>query len=144
MNDPLVIHARCVIAQHWLAIELMRSGGPGGQHANKSDTAVRLRFDVAGCDALSSAVKATIAKHHPGKMTSEGELLLVSSRYRARQRNIQEVRERLRAIILAASVRKKTRRPTTPTRGSKKRRVAAKRQRSQLKRTRGRVSRDDD
>ena len=144
MNGPVVITPRCVIAERWLAIELMRSGGPGGQHANKSDTAVRLRFNVAGCDVLDASVKAAIATAHPSKMTSDGELLLVSSRHRARQRNVQEVRDRLRAIILAASVRKKARRPTKPTRGSQKRRVAAKRQRSQLKRSRGRVSRDDD
>ena len=144
MNDPLVIDKQRVIAARHISMEVMRSGGPGGQHANKTDTAVRLRFDVAGCDAITARVKDAMLRQHPGKMTAEGELLLVSSRHRARQRNIQEVRDRLRTIILTASERKKPRRPTRPTRGSQKRRIAAKRQRSELKRTRGKVRRGDE
>ena len=144
MNDPLVIDNQRVIGARHISMEVMRSGGPGGQHANKTDTAVRLRFDVSRCGDISARVKEAIIRQHPGKMTAEGELLLVSSRHRARQRNIQEVRERLRTIILAASARRKPRRPTRPTRGSQKRRVAAKRQRSELKRTRGKVRRGEE
>jgi ribosome-associated protein len=112
-------------------------GGPGGQHANRAATRVELRFDVAESAALSEADRhRLIAKLGPS-------VVVTAADSRSQVRNRELALERLRTVLGEALKPERPRRKTKPSRASKQRRVDAKRQRSALKRTRGRVRPDD-
>jgi len=114
-----------------------RSSGAGGQHVNTTDSAVILRFDVAGSPSLPDAVKARLAKIAGTRMTSEGVLILRAESSRSQFVNRQEARERLIAMIIEATFVPKARRPTKPSKAAKARRVDAKVRRSSVKQGRG-------
>ena len=133
MSDPLQVTARLTIPASDLDVETSRSGGPGGQHVNKTDTRVRLRFNLKACDALNGGIKSRIRRAHPGKITTEGVLLVVCGAHRSQSQNLEEARDRLKEIIRSALTPPKKRRPTRPTKGSKERRLESKRQRSTVK-----------
>lgn len=126
-----------------LVFRAARASGPGGQHVNKTSTAVELRFDVAGSPSLAEDVKARLAALGGSRMTGEGVLVLFAQGRRSQELNRQEVVERLFDLIRAAAVRPKTRRPTRPTKASKERRLEAKKGRSGVKAARGRPRLDD-
>ena len=117
--------------------------GPGGQNVNKVATAVQLRFDAAQSANLPRAVFLRLRGNAGRRMTIGGVLMLNASKYRSQERNRQDARERLADLIREAAVVPKNRRPTKPTKGSKLRRLDAKRKRSIRKHQRGRVSDDD-
>ena len=114
-----------------------RSSGAGGQHVNTTDSAVILRFDVAGSPSLPDAVKARLAKIAGTRMTSEGVLILRAESSRSQFVNRHEARERLIAMIIEATFVPKARRPTKPSKAAKARRVDAKVRRSSVKQGRG-------
>ncbi|NUB26690.1 alternative ribosome rescue aminoacyl-tRNA hydrolase ArfB [Azospirillum brasilense] len=114
----------------------IRASGPGGQHVNKTDSAVQLRFDVAASPNIPDDVKARLVRLAGWRMTAAGVLIIVGDTYRSQLRNREDVRERLIDLIRDATVVPKSRRPTKPTLGSKKRRLEAKGQRSDIKRLR--------
>ncbi len=113
------------------------SGGPGGQHANKTATRVELRFDIAGSPSLS--------EHQRNRLIERfgPELRVVVDEERSQLRNRAIARERLAARLASALVPARPRRATRPTKGSKTRRLEAKRQRGETKQTRRRPSSDD-
>ena len=119
-----------------------RSGGPGGQHVNTTDSAVILRFDVGLSPGLPLAVKNRIAVLAGSRLTRNGVLVLRSEGSRSQLLNRQEVRERLVALIKDATIVPKARRATKPSKSAKARRVDTKKVRSSVKAGRGKV-RDD-
>jgi len=119
-----------------------RSGGPGGQHVNTTDSAVILRFDVGNSPGLPLTVKNRIAVLAGSRLTREGVLVLRSEGSRSQHENRQDVRERLIALIKEATIVPKKRRPTKPTKASQTRRVDGKVKRSGVKAGRGRVTMD--
>ncbi len=120
-----------------------RASGPGGQHVNKTSTAIELRFDVAGSPSLPEEVKARLAALAGGRLTQDGVLLLFAQEYRSQELNRQAARERLLAMLRQAAVRPKVRRPTKPTLASKARRLERKTRRSGLKGLRSRPLSED-
>lgn len=114
-----------------------RSGGPGGQHVNTTDSAVLLRFDVANSPGLPPPVKARLAKLAGSRMTRDGILVLRGEGSRSQFTNREEVRTRLFELIRDAAIVPKRRRPTKPTKSSQVRRVDAKTRRSAVKAKRG-------
>lgn len=143
MNEPLVVNDDITIPAADMQIELSRSGGPGGQHVNTTETRVRLRFALRWTEALPMDVKLRIRDARPGDVTDEGYLLLVSDRHRSRQMNLDDVRARLVEIIRQHLVPPRPRRATRPSRASKEARVVAKTRRGAVKSTRRKVSHDD-
>jgi ribosome-associated protein len=113
-----------------------RAGGPGGQHVNKANTRVTLRWDVAGSAALSEAQRARIALRLATRITREGELVVHAADERSRARNRALARERLAAMVRGALALRRPRRATRPTSGSRERRLGAKQRRGELKRAR--------
>lgn len=108
------------------------SGGPGGQHANRSETAVRLRFDVAASSSLPEEVKQRIIER-------AGEVIEVSaSEDRSQLRNRETARRRLVERLELALARPKRRKRTRPTLASRQRRLASKQERAEIKRRRRR------
>lgn len=108
------------------------SGGPGGQHANRSNTAVELRFDLAGSEAFPEPEKARLVERLGPVVT------VAASESRSQWRNRALARQRLAARLEEALRPPKRRRPTKPTRASRRRRLESKRQRSEKKRLRRR------
>ncbi|MBT5140969.1 MAG: aminoacyl-tRNA hydrolase [Acidimicrobiaceae bacterium] len=113
------------------------SGGPGGQHANRSNTKVDATFNIAGSPSMPEGLRQRVMERlgQTVRATVDDE--------RSQLRNRQIAIERLRGRVAAAGKVERPRRATKPTRGSKKRRVEAKRQRSDLKRGRQKPGRDD-
>src|SRR6201996_2073259 len=103
------------IADEELTERFVRASGPGGQHVNKTSTAVELRFDVRGSPSLPDDVKARLETLAGSRLTLDGVLVLFSQGSRSQEMNRQEVRERLLALIRQAAIRPKRRRPTRPT-----------------------------
>ena len=120
-----------------------RSGGPGGQHVNKANTRVTLRWNALESRALSAALCRRLATRLAGRLTRSGELIVHARRFRSRARNRELARERLAELVREALARQRPRVATAVSRGARVRRLDAKRQRSSLKRSRGRPTSDD-
>lgn len=115
----------------------VRASGPGGQHVNKSSTAVQLRFDAAASPNLPAPVRTRLARLAGTRMTRDGVLVITAQEHRSQAMNRRDALERLVALIRKAAVPPTVRRPTRPTLGSKTRRLDAKGRRSVIKSMRG-------
>jgi ribosome-associated protein len=111
----------------------VRSSGPGGQNVNKVATAVELRFDATNSPSLDEALRARLLARRDRRITDEGGVVISAQRFRTQERNREDARERLAALLLAALHVPKKRVATKPTRAAKERRLGAKRERSQVK-----------
>ena len=132
----LQISPTLAIPDQELEERFVRSSGPGGQNVNKVSTAVELRFDVARSPSLPEAVRERLLARRDRRITDDGVLVLSAQRFRTQDRNREDARERLAAVIVAALTAPKKRVATKPTKGSKERRLGAKRERSTVKRHR--------
>jgi len=117
-------------------VRTSRSGGPGGQSVNTTDSKVELRWDVTATSALTSAQRELVLQRLASRLTDDGVLILQSSEHRSQHRNREAVLARFRAIVGEALVPPKVRRRTRPTRASKERRLQAKKLRGETKRLR--------
>lgn len=140
--SPLVVRPGLVIPAADLSWEFSRSGGPGGQHVNTTDTRARLRFALDASSALAPGVKRRLREQHPGWITADGELLVTSDEHRSQGGNVAACLERLSAAILAALTPPRPRRPTKPTRASAQRRFTSKKARGVVKSGRRKVGDD--
>ena len=120
-----------------LVERFLRADGPGGQHVNRTESAVELRFDVAHSPTLPEAVRERLLARRDRRLTDDGVLVIQGRRFRDQGRNRDDVRDRLAEIIRGALVPPKKRVATRPTRASKERRLAGKQQRSKIKQGRG-------
>jgi ribosome-associated protein len=127
------INQRLQIPEEEFDWSYARSGGPGGQNVNKVSSKAVLRWDLARSPSLPIDVKVRLCAQQANRITNEGVLVLMSQQYRDQERNRQDCLDKLRAMILQAAIAPKKRRPTRPTRGSKERRIQAKKRRATVK-----------
>jgi len=124
------------IADDELVERFVRSSGPGGQNVNKVASAVELRFDALNSPSLPEDLRARLLARRDRRITDEGVVVISAQRFRTQERNREDARERLAALILAANHVARKRVATKPTRASKERRLGAKKERSQVKNSR--------
>jgi ribosome-associated protein len=121
------------IPDNEITLGFVRADGPGGQHVNKTATAVQLRFDVRHSPSLPDPVRRRLERLAGRRLTGEGVLVLDARSHRSQKQNREEALERLRRLIEAASKPPRTRRPTQPTVAARRRRMENKRRRARLK-----------
>lgn len=136
MPGPLHVRGSIVVPEAELTWRFSRSSGPGGQGVNTTDSRVELGFDVARTTALGPALRARALERLAPRLV-DGVITVTASEHRSQLRNREAARERLAALLRdAIAPPPKRRRSTNPSRGAVERRLAAKKQRSDLKRLR--------
>jgi ribosome-associated protein len=132
----LPVSGSLVVPAAELRWRFSRSSGPGGQGVNTADSRVELSVAPLELPGLSEAQRARLAERLGGRLV-DGVLTVAASEHRQQLRNRQAARERMAAVLRAAlAPPAPVRRRTRPTRGSQERRIAAKKQRGELKRRR--------
>jgi ribosome-associated protein len=137
-HEDLPIRRGLVIPGSELVEQASRAGGPGGQHVNKANTRVTLRWSPVKSGALAEELRERLLVRLEGRLTRSGDLVVHAADARSRARNRALARERLAALVRVGLARRRPRRATAPTAGGRERRLAAKHHRSVRKRERGR------
>jgi ribosome-associated protein len=130
------------IDEEELEIRHARASGPGGQHVNKTSTAIELRFDARHSPNLPPEVRARLERLAGARLTRDGVIVLFAQGFRSQELNRQDAVERLLSLVRQAALRPKQRKPTKPTYSSKLRRLERKSGRSGIKAMRGKPSLD--
>ncbi len=139
--DDLVIDGTHVIPAQELSERFETSGGPGGQHANRSATRVILTFDLGASKVFDAATRARMLERL-GERGRGGTVTVAVDDSRSQWRNRALARRRLADLLVEAMQRPAVRRPTRPSRSSMRRRLDTKRERSEVKRLRRRPTGD--
>jgi ribosome-associated protein len=127
MDDPLPINEELSLPLAEIELRSSRSSGPGGQHANVTESRIEASFDVESSTTLSDDQKRRIAERAGSRVTA------VAQDARSQARNRELALERLAAKLAAALERPKRRRPTKPSRAARERRLEQKRRHSRRK-----------
>lgn len=139
----IVISHTLSIPDDEVTLTAIRAQGAGGQHVNKTSTAIHLRFDIAA-SSLPESVKARLltASHH--LITAEGSVVIKGQEYRSQEMNREAALSRFIVLIRELTAVQKHRKATRPTRASKERRLTSKAQKSTTKALRAKIRRSPD
>jgi ribosome-associated protein len=116
----------------------VRATGPGGQHVNKTSSAVQLRFDVRHSPSLPFDVRHRLERLAGSRLTREGVLVLMAQSERSQKRNREEALDRLVALVREAARPPVPRKKTRPSKAAKRRRTDDKKKHGAVKALRGR------
>lgn len=138
--DPQTGGPGNLIVTHRLRIPLAefefrfaRSSGPGGQNVNKVNSKALLRWPMMTSPSLPEAVRQRFRERFGNRITTEGDLLIASQRYRDQARNVDDCLEKLREMLASVAAAPPRRKRTRPSHASIERRLGAKRRRSEKK-----------
>lgn len=136
MEDDLRVKENVIIPGSELEVAASRSGGPGGQHVNKSSTRISLRWNVQNTSALTDEQKVRVLEKLQNKLTTEGDLIIHSSESRSQQHNKEQARDRLVDEIRKALYVPKKRMATRATKSAVEKRLHKKSIRGAVKKMR--------
>jgi ribosome-associated protein len=131
--DTVILNDKISIPVSELDIRFSRSGGPGGQHVNKTSTQVELTFDLLNSPSIPQDDRAWLIEKLKHRLDSAGRLRLTSQDTRSQRQNKSIVLERFQELMKHALRRPKKRKPTKPSRAAVERRIESKKKRSETK-----------
>jgi Protein chain release factor B len=139
MNDDLFIKEGVTIPAHEFEITTSRAGGPGGQHVNKTDSRITIRWNVHRSSALDDVQKARVLEKLKSEITAEGDVMVSNSSSRSQIQNKKMAFSTLaQKIYYALHIPKKRMKSSVP-RGVKEKRFQSKKQRSEIKKMRSKI-----
>jgi len=132
------------ISEDEIQIQFMRASGPGGQHVNKTSTAVQLRFDIKNSLSLPVDIRERLLQVPDRRITADGVLVITARRFRSQDQNRQDAVQRLVDLVYKSALKPRRRRKTKPSRASIKRRLEHKRRQGVKKGIRRQITKADD
>ena len=132
----LVVNSRIRVPKSEFQWSYVRSSGPGGQNVNKVNSKAVLRWPMKHSPSLPADVRDRFLAKYGKRLTSDGDLIINSQRYRDQGRNMADALEKLSAMLAAVAIAPKKRRPTKPSKSSVARRIASKQAHSRTKQRR--------
>lgn len=142
MSAPIVVDAVVEVPATAVQMTAVRASGPGGQNVNKVSSKVELRVNLGAVIGLDEDARARLAALAAPRLDADGLLLVTSQRTRDRERNQEDAREKVRALIRRAMVKPVPRKPTRPSGAAVRRRLAEKRKTAERKQTRAKTVED--
>ncbi|HET9055190.1 MAG TPA: alternative ribosome rescue aminoacyl-tRNA hydrolase ArfB [Cyclobacteriaceae bacterium] len=128
------------LLQPELALSASRSSGPGGQHVNKVNSKITLKFDVPNSLVLTDEEKSVLLTKLASRLSTEGVLILTSQDKRSQLQNKEAVMTKLDVLLAKAFEKRKARKATRPSKGSVQQRMKKKKEHSEKKQWRKKLS----
>ena len=142
MEYDLAIKPGLVIPGSELELVSSRASGPGGQHVNKTNSRISLRWNLENSLALTPFQRARITEKLAHRISKSGDIQVDAEQHRSQLKNREMARERLAHLLRKALERPKKRKATRPSRASKERRLKSKKRRSDIKASRNKSNHD--